>query len=73
MSKTAMQELIEKCQDEFLTFEELGKWVSASAYMLLEKEKQQIIDAGSIGYRKGLSCHMRWTSEDYYNETFANQ
>lgn len=36
--KTAMQEVLEKCQDESITLEELGKWVSMSAYMLLEKK-----------------------------------
>lgn len=37
--KTAMREILEKCQDKNVSFEDLGRWVSASAYMLLEKER----------------------------------
>ena len=65
--KTPMQELIEKLNNvkptEFCSIETIKGWAEA----MLEKEKEQIIDA----WWDGVS---NWdnesTAEQYYNETF---
>ena len=66
--KTAMQELIEWCNQ----YE--GQMISADqvvlhAHKLLEKEKEQIINAHTQGYSNYDS---EMTSIEYYNQTYNN-
>ena len=67
--KTAMQELIEwisEYKDKMVS----ANQIELKAYLLLEKEKEQIIDAyygkinGVFGYRE--------EGQEYYNQTYNN-
>ena len=60
--KTAMQELIERLEDEDINVPYLIK----SVY--LEKEKEQIKDAYNDGYFGDSYKYKDW--EDYYNQTY---
>lgn len=60
--KTAMQELIEQMHPNFFTDQEKG--------YLLDKEKQQIIDAAKHGANFDKSPFAN--AEDYYNQTYNN-
>jgi len=70
--KTAMQELIEKLNNvkptEFCSIETIKGWAES----ILEKEKEQIMDAYNEGH-----YHLEFDSfnpSQYYNETFnANE
>ena len=72
--KTAMQELIE------WTNQYEGKMISADqvvlkAHKLLEKEKEQIIEAHGDKYRGGFNSsgayfNTKTTGEEYYNQTY---
>ena len=67
--KTAMQELIEYTENLKSTYDFSFDKFFAKASELLEKEKEQIIDANQKGWqtcRKDLDQ----TAEQYYNETF---
>lgn len=70
MNKSAMQELIDFLEPELKMHDFLQLPAYEKAKDLLEKEKQQIIDA----YHSGCSD---WDNElsdgdKYYNETFKN-
>ena len=81
MSKTTMQELIEWMnENEQVMFEDGNirevyclQRVIAKATELLEKEKQQIVNAASEGYQRGYIGSMNWTSEKYFVETYHIQ
>ncbi len=71
--KTAMQELLELCKHYQATFQNpIGEIVKKIESELLEKEKEQIMDAwiegGECGYLSQESD--RVLAEQYYNETF---
>lgn len=64
--KTAMQELLELCKHYQSTFQNpIGEIVKKIEGELLEKEKEQIIDAWELG-----KCLDGANGEEYYNETF---
>jgi hypothetical protein len=78
--KTAMQELIDKIilesnsdkpteQQKYILI-----WVKYMADDLLEKEKEQIIDAYEDGKQNGMdsitNIHMYIIGEKYYNQTY---
>ncbi len=60
--KTAMQELIDSYHliDKFTDFD---TWIANNKKRLLEKEKEQIIEAHAFGANAQ-------SGEEYYNETF---
>ena len=60
--KTAMQELIEY-------LDPIHSGIKDKAIQLLEKEKEQIIEAYCDGFWKGSQGN-RILSEEYYNETY---
>lgn len=67
--KTAMQELID------WTNQYEGKMISADqvvlkAYLLLEKEKEQIMEANRKGVDMVINKENFITGEEYYNQTF---
>ena len=72
--KTAMQELIEwisEYKDKMVS----ANQVELKAYLLLEKEKEQIKDAFEIGISEGLSMENNTLGydanpEEYYNQTY---
>lgn len=64
--KTTMQELIEA--SETFNGYDLFKWVAKNKTNLLEKEKEQIIDAVNSQWQIGYEVK----GEDYYNETYEN-
>ena len=76
--KTALQELIEMMNDaKEKGFENLNWLKIISTYNLLEKEKQQIINAHFEGWsdaydylKDDFSAPRQ--AEDYYNETYNN-
>ena len=76
--KTALQELIEMMNDaKEKGFENLNWLTIISTYNLLEKEKQQIINAHFEGWsdaydylKDDFSAPRQ--AEDYYNETYNN-
>ena len=67
--KTAMGELIEKLNNtgDDTVF---CIWFEANKERLLEKEKQQIIEAYVDGDWNGTENHPYMLAEDYYNQTF---
>ena len=84
MNKTAMQELIEWLDASIETLEKQGSFTIAAgiraakgqANCLLEKEKEQIINAYSKGYREGIRNEdaLFDKPEDYqYYKTINNQ
>ncbi len=71
--KTAMQELIEIINDNLkneYTSQEFARLTifKASAERLLEKEKEQIIDAYNQGALDGESSEINYPN--YYNQTY---
>jgi hypothetical protein len=66
--KTAMQELIDKLNNvkptEFCSIETIKEWAES----LLEKEKEQIMDAYDAGWSDGV--HSIDLNDEYYYETF---
>jgi hypothetical protein len=66
--KTAMQELIDKLNNvkptEFCSVETIKEWAES----LLEKEKEQIMDAYDAGWSDGV--HSIDLNDEYYFETF---
>ena len=68
--KTAMQELIEWHRKSMRSYSETNKMIE----VLLEKEKEQIIDAHIEGQRVfDNHQHTQWTNdqaEEYYNQTY---
>jgi len=73
--KTAMQELIEKLDYSIKNSEDDYKinfeWIKFHAEILLEKEKEQIIDANRQG--RCNDCPFMYSNEDaekYYNQTY---
>jgi hypothetical protein len=66
--KTAMQELIDKLNNvkptEFCSIETIKEWAES----LLEKEKEQIMDAYDAGWSDGV--HSIDLNDEYYFETF---
>ncbi len=62
--KTAMQEIFEywDTQNNPLT---ILNWIASNEKRLLEKEKEQIIDA----YKEGVNSII-YNQEDYYNQTY---
>lgn len=66
MKKTAMQQLIEKMENDII----LG---SNWREKFLEIEKQQIIDAANNGCRSLCSIDSPRDGENYYNQTFKTK
>jgi hypothetical protein len=68
MSKTAMQELIEIMIEEWGEGRGLPEWLEK----LLEKEKEQIIEAHGIRgwYKPEDKTSGITTGEEYYNQTY---
>jgi hypothetical protein len=66
--KTPLQELIEKLNNvkptEFCSIETIKEWAES----LLEKEKEQIMDAYDAGWSDGV--HSIDLNDEYYFETF---
>jgi hypothetical protein len=66
--KTPLQELIEKLNNvkptEFCSIETIKEWAES----LLEKEKEQIMDAYDAGWSDGV--HSIDLNDEYYYETF---
>ena len=63
--KTAMQELIE-IYEYYHSFEEFNEWfMDMGKKAMLEKEKEQIIDAANSAFEDKTT----W-GERYYNQTF---
>ena len=74
--KTAMQELIEKLDYSIKNFKDDYKinfeWIKFQAELLLEKEKEQIIDACNMGI--DIESHLLINDgEEYYNQTYNNE
>ena len=69
--KTAMQELIENYY-KLETIDEFINWFSVNEIKLLEKEKEQIIEANIAGM-EFIAVHpdkYKDDSEEYYNQTY---
>jgi hypothetical protein len=67
--KTAMQELLELCKHYQATFQNpIGEIVKKIESELLEKEKEQIMDAYDAGWSDGV--HSIDLNDEYYFETF---
>ena len=67
--KTAMQELLELCKHYQATFQNpIGEIVKRIESELLEKEKEQIMDAYDVGWSDGFDD--KDLNAEYYNETF---
>lgn len=67
--KTAMQELLELCKHYQATFQNpIGEIVKKIESELLEKEKEQIMDAYDAGWSDGV--HSIDLNDEYYSETF---
>jgi hypothetical protein len=69
--KTAMQELIEFVKDE--RFAHSNYTIELKAIELLEKEKEQIINAHVFGWSDGFDLRENKQSRlatEYYNETY---
>ena len=70
--KTAMQELISELKriDDY----PMIHFVIRTANDLLEKEKEQIMNANMDGYKEGCTYHSfdhrPKTTEEYYNQTY---
>lgn len=74
--KTAMQELIEKLNNvkptEFCSIDTIREWSKE----LLEKEKEQIVNAFEVGYKscdidEAFEINRKLASgENYYNKTY---
>ena len=63
--KTAMQIAIESYKNDGVSFTD---WFIDNYEMLLEKEKEQIIDAYSEGYSDGVQEPN--PNDEYYNQTY---
>ena len=73
--KTAMQELIDKLNNvkptQYCSIETIRGWAES----LLEKEKEQIVNAYKEGCFDGGFFDEKWDEErakEYYNETYTN-
>jgi len=66
--KTAMQELIDFLEPELKMHDFLQLPAYEKAKSLLEKEKQQIVDAINSQWQIGYEVK----GEEYYNETYEN-
>lgn len=66
--KTAMTELIE--MKKRLSMNEFDTWLLSNIEILLEKEKEQIIDAYDAGFNEANSIYQNTFSLDYYNQTY---
>ena len=68
--KTAMQELLEWHRKSMRSYSETNKMIE----VLLEKEKEQIIEAYEDGKQNGMdsitNIHMYIIGEMYYNQTY---
>lgn len=62
---TAIQEVLESYTNKDCY--DLLRWIGTNKQRLVEKEKQQIIDA----YKSGVDGTM--LAEDYYNKTYKNK
>ena len=67
--KTAMQELIENYY-KLETIDDFINWFSVNEKPLLEKEKEQIIEAFDAGFNEANSIYQNTFSLDYYNQTY---
>ena len=69
--KTAMQEAVESYKNDGVSFTD---WFLDNYEMLLEKEKEQIIDAFEDGKENGresmLNIYKYLIGEFYYNQTY---
>ena len=66
--KTAMQELIE-IYEYYHSFEEFNEWfMDMGKKAMLEKEKEQIINATCLGKYNNIDDRQK--GEEYYNETY---
>jgi hypothetical protein len=82
--KTAMQEMLEWTRKTFPMDLDTPRMIEAKIESLLEKEKEQIIDARANGFMSSaegwngeIPC-MKWSElvretkcEEYYNETYG--
>ena len=72
--KTAMQELVEKLNDDQVSFTE---WFLENYDLFIEQEKEQIIEAHQEGwsdaydYLESDSNDQARQAEDYYEETYS--
>jgi hypothetical protein len=83
-TKTAMQEMLEWTRKTFPMDLDTPRMIEAKIESLLEKEKEQIIDARANGFMSSaegwngeIPC-MKWSElvretkcEEYYNETYG--
>lgn len=69
--KTAMQELVDIMNQDQVSFTE---WFQDNYQILIEKEKEQIIEAYEDGKQNGMdsitNIHMYIIGEKYYNQTY---
>ena len=66
--KTAMQELIE-IYEYYHSFEEFNEWfMDMGKKAMLEKEKEQIINATCLGKYNNIDDRQK--GEEYYNQTY---
>jgi hypothetical protein len=69
--KTIMQELVDIMNQDQVSFTE---WFQDNYQILIEKEKEQIIEAYEDGKQNGMdsitNIHMYIIGEKYYNQTY---
>ena len=72
--KTAMQELIEKInysiQNSKGDYKMHFSWVKSHCIMLLEKEKEQILNAYQQGNGDAGWLEDKYEPQEYYNQTY---
>lgn len=72
--KTIMQELVDIMNQDQVSFTE---WFQDNYQMLIEKEKNQIIEAYEDGKQNGMdsitNIYMYIIGEKYYNQTYNNE
>jgi hypothetical protein len=64
--KTVMQKLVDTMNEDQVSFTE---WFQDNFKLLIENEKEQIIDAYCNGYQDGSTLEII-QSEEYYNQTY---
>ena len=69
MNKTAMQEMLEWVRATFPMDLDTPRMIEEKIEFLLQKEKQQIIEAHKDGFEENVRPTHE-TSEQYYNEKF---
>jgi|APGre2960657404_1045060.scaffolds.fasta_scaffold56910_1 hypothetical protein len=70
--KTAIQEIIDKYYQSSIYRCEFTEWLIENKELLLEKEKEQIMNAYSIGFLVSKDLDMpeasSYVTNDYYNQ-----